>query len=330
MKPKSHHTVPRLHLQHFTGNEPAGQVWTYDAEAGREWSAIPEETSVQTHFYSVEQDDGTMDTRLEEFLAEVESKVAPIYENLLKGKLPGDEQGRMDFAQFLALMYMRTPAMRRMAAQIRGRGAQIMSYAYASNEKAFDRVTRELEAKKGAPIDPEIKAKVRQEMLNPSGAYVMEVSKESTLMALGASDKLTPMLFQMKWTLIEADHGYFITSDNPLVRWVDPITRHPIYGDHGFENKTAEVTFPLSPKKLLLLSWQKELAEAASFPREHVDYENEKRAEHSDRFLHSHVQYKRIRTLAEKYKNSRPGMTTGGYGPRTFAPIAIARRSKKK
>lgn len=330
MKPKSHHTVPRLHLQHFAGNEPVGQVWTYDAEAGREWSAIPEETSVQTHFYSAEKDDGTMDTRLEEFLAGVESKASPVYENLLKGNIPGHEQGRMDFAQFLALMYARTPAMRRMAAQARGRSAQITSYAYARNQKAFEKVTRALEAERGSPIDQGILAEVQQEMLNPSGAYVMEVSKESTFMALSASDKLTPMLFEMKWTLIEAEHGYFITSDNPLVRWVDPKTRHPIYGDNGFENKTAEVTFPLSSKKLLLLTWRKKLADTASFPREHIDYENEKRAAHSDRFLHAHVQSKRIKVLAAKYKDSRPGITTQGFGPKTFAPIEIARRSRKK
>ena len=90
--PKAQHSVPRLHLQHFIGHDPRGQVWTFNKDTGASWSAVPEETAVQTHFYSVEQDDGTYDTRIEEFLATIESKAAPIYEELITGKLPGKDQ----------------------------------------------------------------------------------------------------------------------------------------------------------------------------------------------------------------------------------------------
>jgi hypothetical protein len=327
MSPKSQHTIPRLHLQHFAGPDPVGQVWTYDAVAARQWSAIPVETGVQTHFYSAERDDGTMDTRLEEFLAQVESRAAPVYEDLLNLRLPKDAQARFDFAQFLALMYTRTTAMRRMAGEVRGRGAQIHSYAYASNPKAFESLTRRVETEKGEKLDPELKEKVRQAMLNPSG-YTMEVSKESTLIALGASDKLTPILGKMKWCLVAAEHGYFITSDNPLVREVDPKTRHPIYGDDGFINKTAEVTFPLSPKILLLLLWNESARDLGAFERDTVYQVNVVRAAHSDRYLFAHINDKRIAGLADEYKDSRPGMTTEGFGPEKFAPIKVARRSK--
>jgi hypothetical protein len=102
MAPKGQHFIPRLHLQHFTGDNPKGQVWTYDAPSGRAWSAIPEETAVQTHFYSAERDGGSMDTRIEEFLSTVEGAAAPVYECLLKGAIPKDSQERMSFAQFLA------------------------------------------------------------------------------------------------------------------------------------------------------------------------------------------------------------------------------------
>jgi hypothetical protein len=291
------------------------------------WSAIPQETCVQTHFYSAERDDGTMDTRLEEFLSLVESHAAPIYENLLKGRLPQDQRARMDFAQFLALIHTRTTAMRRMAGEIRGRGAQIHSYAYANDPEAFEALTRRVEAEKGEKMDPEAKEKVRQAMLNPSG-YTMEVSKESTFMALSASDKLTPIFDKMKWSLVYARHGYFISSDNPLVREVDPKTRHAIYGDHGFVNTTAEVTFPLSPKVLLLMSWDESARDLGEFGRDRVHQLNVVRAAHSDRFLFAHINDKRIARLAEIYRDSRPEMTTHGFGPEKFAPIKVARRLK--
>jgi hypothetical protein len=100
-KPKGHHFYPRLCLQHFAGTEPGGEVWTYDAISGKVWSAIPEETAVETHFYSAEQPDGTMDTRVEDFLSDVESRAAPVYEGLLSGIVPGAAQALRTSRSFL-------------------------------------------------------------------------------------------------------------------------------------------------------------------------------------------------------------------------------------
>jgi hypothetical protein len=102
--PKRHHFIPILHLKHFIGTDPKGQVWTYDAEAGHVRSAAPENTAVEGHYYSAERPDGTMDTRLEEHLAKMESLAAPVYEALLRREIPKVSQGRADFATFLALM----------------------------------------------------------------------------------------------------------------------------------------------------------------------------------------------------------------------------------
>ena len=329
MQPKSHHTVPRLHLQHFAGEEPAGQVWTYDAETGRSWSTIPEETATQTHFYSAERADGSMDPTVEVFLSEVEGRAAPVYEGLLRGTIPGESPPRMDFAQFLALMYTRTTAMRRIAAEVRGRGAQIHQFAYASDPKAFEALTRRAEAEKGAPIDPAVKELIRREMLHPSGNYTIEVSKESTFMAMGAADRLTPLFYNMTWALADASEGYFITSDNALVRVVDPKTCHPIYGDHGFLNKTAEVSFPLSPGLLLVMCWERDVPARAALRRDYVNMANGARAAHSERFVYAHRRDEKIAQLVATHKDSRPAMTLEGFGPENFAPIQIARRSKK-
>ena len=73
-------------------------MWTYDKMIGKPRSAVPEETAVFTHFYSVELDDGTYDSSLEEFLATIETKAAPIYSDMIADKLPDDQQKRYDFA----------------------------------------------------------------------------------------------------------------------------------------------------------------------------------------------------------------------------------------
>ena len=134
-----------------------------------------------------------------------------------------------------------------------------------------------MEDEKGESMDPQIKEQIHKRLLDPSGFELM-VPKELTLSALAVSDRLVPLFYKMKWSLLTAGHGFFITSDNPVVREVDPQSRHPIYGDHGFLNRSAEVTFPLSRKLLLLLSWDQDAPDQAELKREHFELMNNARA----------------------------------------------------
>jgi Protein of unknown function (DUF4238) len=284
LPPKRHHTTPILHLKHFTDTND--QVWTYDAETNDTRPAAPRNTAVQTHFYSAEGVGGTMDTRIEEYLAKVEGAAAPVYEALLRGELPGDySQARADFATFLALMYVRTPAMRRMRGEGYGRYLQILVYAHAFDDRIFERTVEGFERKRGEPLDTETKKRLRRDMLDPSG-YALEIPKEKTFEVLNVADKLAPIFCKMRWSLLAAEHGYFITSDNPLVRTVEPRAHHRMYGDHGFLNKTAEVSFPLSPKLLLILSWDETALERGVLGRKHVTALNRVRAAYCDRYLY--------------------------------------------
>ena len=150
----------------------------------------------------------------------MEGAAAPIHGDLLCGRIPTESQARVDFATFLALMYARTPAMRRMSAEAHGRGLQIMSYAHASDDTVFESTIKRLEKERGEPIDGEMKERLRQAMLDPSD-YVMEVPKEYTLSALNLADSLAPVFFKMKWTIVLAAQGFFVTSGQSHVRQVD-------------------------------------------------------------------------------------------------------------
>jgi hypothetical protein len=57
-----------------------------------------------------------------------------------------------------------------------------------------------------------------------------------------------------------------------------------------------------------------------------VELVNKARAANSDRYLYAHIQHTRIQKLGAEFKDSRPGMTTQGFGPKKFAKIAVARR----
>ena len=325
--PKGQHFIPRLHLKHFAGQDPKGQVWTFDKNSGASRSAVPEETAVQNHFYSVEQDDGTYDTGLEEFLASAESSASPVYENLIAGKVPAKDQKRADFAAFLAHMYVRTPAKRREAANMIGRYTQIINYAYASNDTAFETLTRDVEQEIGKPISPEDKQMIREMLIDPS-TYRLRIPKEETFSALAAADKLVQIFFNMGWSVLRPRHGFFITSDNPVVRQVDPKTCHSIYGDQGFLNNTAQITFPLTPQALLILRWVENPAPSVTVEPERVDHLNGLRAYYADQFLYAHISNEKLKRLAKNLKGSRPQPTTEGFGPDKFTTTEFPRRWK--
>ena len=326
--PKRHHFIPRLHLQYFTGTEPKGHVWTYEKQTGDIRSAVPDETAVESHFYSVENEDGTMDTRIEKHLSQIEGKAAPVYEMLLRSEIPTDTQQRMDFAHFLALMHVRTPAMRRMIGKMRGQEVQVMNYAYATFPGAFDSLNRRVEKETGRILSDEQKELIRQKFEDPSG-YEIQVSKESTMFILGSADKITPILEKMKWSIFEPKHGFFITSDNPLLRDCDPKTKHPIYGDHGFMNKTNEIIFPLSKNRLLFMCWNPLMRETATADRHYVDAINKFVAANSDRYIYAHLKHKTLEDLARKSRDTKPDMDMQGFGPDNFAPTKVMRRFKR-
>jgi hypothetical protein len=214
-----------------------------------------------------------------------------------------------------------------MSAEIYGRGLQIMTYANAANKRVFESTMKRYEKELGKALDGETKERLRRDMLDPSG-YVIEIPKERTFSSLKVADDLAPIFFKMKWSLVIAEHGYFVTSDNPLVRLVDPKTSHPIRGDFGFYNKTAEVSLPLSPKMLLVMSRQKNARDIGVVDRNAVNGLNRARAANSERYLYAHVLDKRLQRLAAEFKESRPGMTTQGFGPKKFAEIRVPRRSR--
>jgi len=61
--PKRQHVIPRLHLKNFVADNPKGLVWTYDAVEGTARPATPENTGVQSYFYSAETTDGKLTAR---------------------------------------------------------------------------------------------------------------------------------------------------------------------------------------------------------------------------------------------------------------------------
>jgi len=321
--PKGQHQMPRFYLERFAGREPEGQVWSYDMDTGKVWSATPENTAKETHLYSVTLEDGQRITDLEDFIAGVEGKAACVYDKLLAGeKIEGQE--RADLASFFAMTFVRTSAFRRIYAEIMVGFQVLKMYVTAEHEGAFRSAMEKYEADRG-PLSDEERAALREGMLHPE-KFKVSVNREWTLRALMTHDRVAPVLFGMHWSVTAPPEGrYFITSDNPFVRMVPDRYYRPMMGE-GFLNKHIEVSFPLSPKRCLLAHWRNDYPNLVTLPPEGVKLANRARAVYAERFLYGPRQDAGIAALARKYKETKPGMQLSGLGPEKYPPVKLRRR----
>ena len=317
------HKVPKLSLKHFAGQN--GEVWTYDKRSGKSWPASPARTGVEAHYYSIEREDGTMDTGLEAEMSKLEGEAAPIYEKLVAGELPRGTD-RDIFGHFLGLMQVRTPAMRRMAADIHKFELETRMAFRAQHPETFKETLKRLAADGVDVSDPKF---IRKSLLDMS-THDLVIPKSWVLTVIGHGEKYANVFLQMKWSLMRARHHYFITCDTPIFRAVDPKTVHRFYGDHGFLNKTAEVSFPLSTKRMLMMHWEVEAPYEVTIPKQCVENENLKRAQCAERELYAHIEHKHLSRLAAQFKDVHPLVRKSGFGGSTgFASVKVPRRWPK-
>lgn len=321
--PKDHHHVSRFYLEGFA--EPTGKrhVWTYDKQSGAVRHAIAKETGFEKHLYSVTADDGSRVTALEDWIAMVEHKAAPVLAKVLRGEQITDQE-RADFSSFLALMYVRTNAFRRLWAEMHGQMMQVRLYATAAHDEAWATMLRRYEAEHGERT-PEMRERRRKAMLDPS-AYALGFPRERTLGALMAHDTIVEDIFNMRWTFIQARaEDFFIASDAPLTRVIPPRYRNPMRGG-GFADPRIKVTCPLSSRMCWFGHWDRDVGPRINADTALVRHLNRVRAKYAERFLYAPCEDDGLKALAREFSDHREKMVFSGFGPLNPAEVKVTRR----
>lgn len=318
---KSQHQVPRFYLEYFTS--PAGQVWNYDKQTGRAWSASAENTACENYLYSITADDGRRIHDIDDAITDIEDAAAPLFNPLVMGEELSDEQ-RYDVANFLALMCVRTNFFRRIFAEVHGNARMLRDYLIASDDEAFEAQMEGFQAARGK-ISDEQKQNLRARMLDPSES-VLQVSHEYTLKALECHERLVPIFYSMKWSILSApDRVFFITCDNPLLQFVPPEYHHSFNGTGGFFNQHSEAIFTLSPTHCWVGHWCDNVPRYDEATVERVEFTNELVAGAAERFLYSHAESEPVLALAKLHADSQRTIRMGGPGPEKKAEIKVVR-----
>lgn len=308
---KSQHYTPQLHLKNFEGPQPKGMIWTYDCLTGRRRPSKVLETGFQSNYYSRKRPDGTYDDSIDEMLEKIENLATPIYDKLLSGRIPTDQE-KMDFAGFLATQFIRSPAMITARAEAYAQFVELIVDIQTRDKRSFDQCMDKFEGETGKSFDRDELYKV----WNDKDRYRLEVNKERGFDAFNVAPELAQIMFERPWYLLTADADYFITCDNPVVHFVDPGNWPNRRHNGGWNNPFSEITFPLSPSLLLMVYGGECLAnEIIPISAEAVWAANEIRAAQSERFLFAHLQDSRISDLGATYKDDKYRIKIGHHGP---------------
>jgi len=302
--PKKHHYVSEMHLKRFVGDTPKGHVWTYSIGGAAVRHSIPKETGAQMYFYGIEQADGTQTTEYEDFLCRIEGAAEPAYQELLIGN-PLSQDMRSRFSDYLATSYLRSPSMRRMWAHSAAGFMVQKAKEVTSNEVIFQRTIHELESQQGHAFSYN-EVDIIRKSLRAGNFHSITIPQQDTLDVFGMYEDLAKILFKMRWSLVSPESGYFITCDTPFFQ---EIARENIVGNgEGFSDIDSVVTFPLSPKLLLWMSYNPHLEGASgTLCAEGVAEQNELRAQQADKFIYAHVEDIEIKNLATKHSEPRKG-----------------------
>ena len=269
-KHKKQHWVPRAYLKAWcdpavpTGQEP--YVWRFAKDAQTVGRKAPQNIFYETDLYTIHLADGARDLTVEHGLSGLEDRFVGIRDNVLAKRQPIPPDDDLLLRAFLAAMQSRTPA-----------HLEHWQGQYKSLLDQMDEMRQAMAAK--TPEERErTAAMMGPTTTGPSASYEdVKAVAEGPVgpMLVTMIESQLPILAQMNLAVLNTtDSLGFITSDQPCV-WFDPqaYKRPPLYQAPGLAFPTIEVTLPVSPSQIILLSWH-ELTGYVDVPVKVVDDTN--------------------------------------------------------
>ncbi|MBF0541963.1 MAG: DUF4238 domain-containing protein [Nitrospirae bacterium] len=250
-KKEHQHYIPRFYLKGFTVPNHE-YLWIYEKGKTEPRKGYYSNEAVRKNFYSFTNINGEKDVTIEDALAEIEGKAAPVFQKI-KNYEKLNEDDRINFSLYLSAMLTRTPYFR--------------EYVNSNYKKSINK-NRELikplikndEKNYVKPIDmPEelwnsrwnsFPKKMEEKLLDyyfKNNDEKMVKPEFSLQYVLLQTSEIASRFYVMKWKFIAATVNWkFVTSDNPL---------YNILGV-GLSNPNVEMSFPISKELFFLGTWQ--------------------------------------------------------------------------
>ena len=310
--PKKHHFLPQFYLNNFKVNP---QRTKYPRVFVTEKSIEPRSFASPIHDTGCIRDYNTLDleeardrTSIEHVLSRVETIHSRVLSKLMSS-CSIDTINRHDLSFLIALMYCRVPKFKR--------------YVQNAMKKSVE-IEGQLMFKKGQlpPPPPELATELRKRGLTRFEDIVtIEINNWaalSTMYRCAASRELRQPLSEMDIDVMSAPKdSFFITGDTPVA----------VYGGALYD-KSVEVTFPVGPNLMILLSRNGKGDQGRDISVEELYEYNRRTVIMSDRYLYSHTSSETIHAIVSENASQTAGWRTdtfehsdGAYLVSHFIPV---------
>jgi len=247
---KRQHFLPQSYLKRFSNKE---QVYVHNFQLGKSYVNNIKDAACIDDFYTVQTIDKKLDDSIEhELLSRFEGKANPIIEKIVNKKcIPENEEKRI-LCSYLALMYTRGLWFRQISLEICEHLFIELFDKLMTDEKLYNEAMEKVEKEYGVKNDmPFEKAKEMRHKFevnaNINRTYYV---KEMMLNAAVLEDIFFELNFNLLYIPVYSSSKY-ITSDRPFV-----VMTGSKEGKKWIEDSEAEIYFPLSSSKCLMLDFK--------------------------------------------------------------------------
>ena len=228
------HYVPQFYLRQWCDDD--GKLWAHPIDGSASFRSKPGSVAVEKGLYDSSMIVGMKDWDTERTLSGLEGIFSSVWPGIFE-RIHEAPDTKWILAQYLAITHLRHPYQK---GKIRG-----INQMYRDIVEDLQGQHDEVEFIHGdqkvkVPID-EIREHASDTDENINRAFIRFL-RQST-------EDLADVFIQRKWGVFVADYPAFVTGDCPLVRWKGDSTKERF----GFATPGTQITFPLSPYKLLMI-----------------------------------------------------------------------------
>lgn len=287
---RRHHYNPRLIVRRFVGraNDGSQQLYRLDVRTGTPKRTSVDNAGSELRYYRFTDDEGRPHNRVEAFFSVVETHAAEALTRLLAVPHALSEPDRATLSFFLALLDGRTPGGSARTAAFSDTSMRLLLATECADPQAFAARYRDT---LGADSDEEIEA-TRQRMVEGlrNGDIAFPDPKANALeLSLRSAGSSCRDIFMMRWTLLRACAGEFVTSDRALAMH-DPSPKYPWSAQAWRSSPGAETTVPLSSDTCLLITPGPPVTDEREIAREDVERINLRTYGWAQRYLYGSSQ----------------------------------------
>ena len=243
MTARRHHFISQFYLNAFT-NADTGRLFVMDVVRHKTFFARPRDVALELDFNRIDSASQPTDA-LEALVSKMESDVAHIIKRM---RTTETFEHHPDIFAFMALLFVRNPAVRKRSDDLINQIANFIGASYASDAARFRQRVKEMKARGDIGTNTDIET-MREALLEKS--FKVRMTRHAHLdLEFKTVGNIFPYFAGRSWTLCIAGHKStgFITSDRPVsVSWEDPErSDSPGLGLMG-----TQILFPISARLLL-------------------------------------------------------------------------------